>query len=82
MTNDNDIRATITTLINRERELRARRAAGDLDATAEHDELVRAETELDQRWDLLRQRDAAREFGRDPGQARVRPSSIVEGYRQ
>ena len=82
MTNDSDIRATISALIARERELRARRAAGGLDAVTEHHELLEAETRLDQCWDLLRQRDAAREIGRDPSRARVRPSRIVDGYRQ
>jgi Protein of unknown function (DUF2630) len=38
------------------------------------------ETELDQCWDLLRQRRALGESGRDPGEATVRPSDQVEGY--
>ena len=38
--------------------------------------------ELDQCWDLLRQRRALREFGEDPDQAKVRPASIVENYKQ
>ena len=38
--------------------------------------------ELDQYWDLLRQRRARREFGQDPDQAHVRPKSIVENYEQ
>jgi hypothetical protein len=38
--------------------------------------------ELDQCWDLLRQRDARREFGQDPNEAQVRPASIVERYKQ
>jgi hypothetical protein len=36
--------------------------------------------ELDRCWDLLRQRRALREFGRDPDQAEVRPASTVENY--
>jgi hypothetical protein len=36
--------------------------------------------ELDQYWDLLRQRRALREFGRDPGEAQMRPPGIVEKY--
>ncbi|MFI2104529.1 DUF2630 family protein [Isoptericola sp. NPDC019693] len=82
MTTDPDIRATISTLISREHDLRARRAAGLLDATAEHSELTQTEIQLDQCWDLLCQREAAREFGRDPNQVKVRSSSVVEGYRQ
>jgi hypothetical protein len=38
--------------------------------------------ELDQCWDLLRQRDARREFGQDPDAAEVRPVSVVERYKQ
>jgi len=36
--------------------------------------------QLDQCWDLLRQRRALREFGGDPDEAKVRPASIVERY--
>jgi hypothetical protein len=38
--------------------------------------------ELDQCWDLLRQRRALREFGDDPNRAQVRPPKIVERYEQ
>ena len=38
--------------------------------------------ELDQCWDLLRQRRALREFGEDPDKAKVRPPGIVENYKQ
>jgi hypothetical protein len=38
--------------------------------------------ELDQCWDLLRQRRAKREIGQDPDQAEVRPKSVVEGHEQ
>jgi hypothetical protein len=38
--------------------------------------------ELDQCWDLLRQRRALREFGEDPDKAKVRSSKIVENYEQ
>jgi len=38
--------------------------------------------ELDQCWDLLRQRRALREFGEDPDKAEVRPKNIVENYEQ
>lgn len=36
--------------------------------------------QLDQCWDLLRQRQALREFGDDPDKAKVRPERIVENY--
>jgi Protein of unknown function (DUF2630) len=38
------------------------------------------QVELDQCWDLLRQRRAAQETGRDPGEAHVRPPNVVEKY--
>jgi hypothetical protein len=38
--------------------------------------------ELDQCWDLLRQRRAQREFGKDPDHAVVRPKETVESYEQ
>jgi Protein of unknown function (DUF2630) len=50
----------------------------------DHDQ-VRLEAikiELDQCWDLLRQRDARREFGQDPNEAKVRPPFVVERYEQ
>ncbi|OLT55117.1 DUF2630 family protein [Cellulosimicrobium sp. CUA-896] len=80
MTTDDDIRTTIRDLIAREHDLRSRLAAGQIDVGTENRELARAEEQLDQCWDLLRQRDAAREFGRDPGASAVRPSSVVERY--
>jgi hypothetical protein len=36
--------------------------------------------ELDQCWDLLRQRRALRETGGDPEKAAIRPPDIVEKY--
>jgi hypothetical protein len=38
------------------------------------------QVELDQCWDLLRQRRAARETGRDPAEAHLRPPEVVEKY--
>jgi Protein of unknown function (DUF2630) len=40
------------------------------------------EVELDQSWDLLRQRRALRAVGQDPDRAQVRPPDIVEKYEQ
>lgn len=44
--------------------------------------LAQLKVELDQCWDLLRQRRALREFGEDPDKAKVRPAKIVENYEQ
>lgn len=51
---------------------------------AQHDRgrLEQLKVELDQCWDLLRQRRALREFGEDPDKAKVRPANIVENYEQ
>jgi hypothetical protein len=38
--------------------------------------------ELDQCWDLLRQRRARREMGQNPDEAQSRPERVVEGYQQ
>jgi hypothetical protein len=50
----------------------------------DHDQvrLQAIQVELDQCWDLLRQRRARREFGQDPDGAKVRPASVVERYEQ
>ncbi|MGH8717396.1 MAG: DUF2630 family protein [Burkholderiales bacterium] len=42
--------------------------------------LASIQIELDQCWDLLRQRRARREFGEDPNEAQVRPPEVVEKY--
>ena len=44
--------------------------------------LARVQVELDQCWDLLRQRRALREAGRNPGLAQVRSAQVVEKYEQ
>lgn len=40
------------------------------------------ERELDQSWDLLRQRRAREEYGEDPDAAKQRPVDEVESYLQ
>jgi hypothetical protein len=42
--------------------------------------LEKLQVELDQCWDLLRQRRARREFGQDPNEAQVRSPHVVEDY--
>jgi Protein of unknown function (DUF2630) len=49
---------------------------------ADRARLAKINIELDQCWDLLRQRQALRDVGRDPNQAHVRPPEIVENYEQ
>jgi hypothetical protein len=71
---DDDILARIKTLVDEEHGL-----AGRDDAAQRRRAL---EEQLDQCWDLLRQRQARREFGADAGGAQVRPAAEVEGYLQ
>jgi hypothetical protein len=79
---DKEILGNIDQLIKTERELRTRLAAGELTSEEEHEQLRATEEQLDQCWDLLRQRRARREFGEDPSGSQARPASEVEGYLQ
>jgi hypothetical protein len=79
---DKEIFRTIGDLINTEHDLRARLAAGELTNEQEHEQLRAVEEQLDQCWDLLRQRRARREFGEDPSGSAARPANEVEGYLQ
>jgi uncharacterized protein DUF2630 len=49
---------------------------------SEHRRLDSIKVGLDQCWDLLRQRRALREAGRDPNAAHVRDPEMVERYEQ
>jgi Protein of unknown function (DUF2630) len=42
--------------------------------------LAEIQVELDQCWDLLRQRRALREYGQDTSQAHARPAEVVKKY--
>ena len=80
MADDIDIRQHITELVGLERSLRDQLAAGTITTDVEHERLRRVETELDQCWDLLRQRDALRAAGDDPSKAAPRSEDVVEKY--
>lgn len=71
---DDDIYSRIKTLVDEEHHLTGS------DATAERRRAI--EEQLDQCWDLLRQRQARREFGGDADEAEARPVAEVEGYLQ
>jgi len=73
---DKSILSHIDSLIAEEHQLRAGAAAAPEQAAR----LKRVEEELDQCWDLLRQRRARREFGEDPDAARPRDIGTVENY--
>jgi predicted nuclease with TOPRIM domain len=78
---DIDIQKRIKNLIDEEHGLRSRLGAGEISVEDENQRLRSLEVELDQCWDLLRQRRARREFGENPGDAQVRDANIVENYR-
>jgi hypothetical protein len=52
---------------------------GSLDAS-DHNRLKALQVQLDQCWDLLRQRRALRETGHEASEAQVRPPEVVEKY--
>lgn len=78
---DNEIHERIEQLVAEEHELYERGAQGGL-SDSEHQRLESIQVKLDQAWDLLRQRRALREAGRDPNAAHVRNPDVVEGYEQ
>ncbi|VBA61269.1 DUF2630 family protein [Mycobacterium attenuatum] len=77
---DSETLAHIRDLVAEEKTLRTRLQHGDVAESDEHQQLRRIEIELDQCWDLLRQRRALRETGGDPREAKVRPGGQVECY--
>lgn len=82
---DESTATRIERLVNEEEQLRAREQTdrSDPDALDGETERLRAvEVELDQCWDLLRQRRALRDAGADPNQAQARDAGTVEQYRQ
>ena len=80
MADDKTFRERIAELVAEERELRHKLAEREITADDEHARLRELEAELDQCWDLLRQRDAKREFGENPDDASTRPADVVEKY--
>ena len=75
---DSEIRGRIEALVEEEHRLR-----NSGEHTAEQRaRLQQIEEDRDQLWDLLRQRDAKRQYGEDPDEAEPRPEQQVEGYLQ
>jgi hypothetical protein len=82
---DESIAGRIERLVAEEHELREREQADSPDDEALHadrDRLQAVEVELDQCWDLLRQRRALRDAGADPDAAQARDPDVVERYWQ
>lgn len=82
---DESIAARIESLVREEQGLRRREqvdSKDEMQLEADQQRLRAVEIELDRCWDLLRQRRAREEFGRDPDEAEVRDADTVERYLQ
>lgn len=78
--NDSDVLSSISALVEEEHQLLTAAQHGGLDEE-QRQRLHAAQVQLDQCWDLLRQRRAKREFGMDPNDAKVRDANTVEHYK-
>ena len=79
--NDAEIVDHIDKLVAEEHQLEREHGEQGL-SEEQRQRLQQIEVQLDQCWDLLRQRRALRDFGEDPGEAEVRPADVVERYQQ
>lgn len=77
-TPDNSVISHITKLTEREEHLYGKENLTDDDIK----ELHKIKTELDQYWDLLRQRRALRDAGSNPNNAQMRSGDTIENYEQ
>jgi len=77
MADDADLYDRIKALVEEEHQL-DRGGGGE----QRHERRAAIEEQLDQCWDLLRQRQARRNAGEDPDAAHARPVSEVENYLQ
>ena len=82
MADDADIIKQIDGLVDEEHSLEGAHGDGRSLSNDEKARLRELEVQLDQLWDLLRQRRARRSAGLDPDAAETRDPSTVEGYRQ
>ena len=73
---DRTILERITALVDEEKTLRSASATPE----EKQERLQHLTEQLDQCWDLLRQRRAKREFGADPDTAQARDPKVVENY--
>ena len=76
---DTEVLEHIEKLVGEEDALYARAEGEGMDPEQRR-RLRDVQVHLDQCWDLLRQRQARREYGLDPDEASVRSPGTVEGY--
>jgi hypothetical protein len=79
---ENSILSRIDHLVDEEHQLRQAVQKGALTSDEERVRLRTIEEELDQCWDLLRRRRAARDNHQDPDAVDPRPVPEVESYLQ
>jgi hypothetical protein len=79
---DRSLLEHISSLVNEEHNLRTALQGGKISAQDEHDRLREIEEELDQLWDLLRRRRAAKTSGVAPDEVDTRSIDEVEHYLQ
>ncbi|HEX6337816.1 MAG TPA: DUF2630 family protein [Jiangellaceae bacterium] len=79
---EQQIHLRIAGLIDEEHQLREMVSRHELGSADEQRRLAEIEENLDQCWDLLRQRRARRDAGEDPDLAEPRPVDVVEDYEQ
>ena len=75
---EKDILSRISDLVDEEHKLRE----GGEHTEQQRSRISELEAQLDQCWDLLRQRRAKRQYGEDPDEAQPRPEPQVESYLQ
>ncbi|MEV4535167.1 DUF2630 family protein [Asanoa sp. NPDC049518] len=79
---DKTVLTRINDLVQEEHQLRTQVQSGQISSDDERTRLRQLEESLDQCWDLLRRRRAARAAGADPDAVNAEPVSEVEGYLQ
>jgi hypothetical protein len=79
---DATILGRIHELVDEEHQLREQLGKGEISTDEEHTRLRELEESLDQCWDLLRRRRAARRQGADPDSVEPRDKQQVENYLQ
>jgi hypothetical protein len=79
---DKTVLSRIHGLVDEEHKLREQLGQGKISGAEEHARLQELEVALDQCWDLLRRRRAAREVGNNPDAEQAHSTSEVEGYLQ
>jgi hypothetical protein len=79
---DKIVLGRINELVDEEHKLRSQLSAGSISSDEEHARLKDLEESLDQCWDLLRRRRAARDAGHDPDAEKAHGTAEVENYLQ